>query len=66
MIRLEVPLELSVAHLQLAQPNKVETRLLQFHVFDGACRVVIEAQSEEDASYLCSEMGWELICACED
>ncbi|MGB6766718.1 MAG: hypothetical protein WA863_08955 [Methyloceanibacter sp.] len=66
MIRLEVPLELSIARLQLAQPNKVETRLRQFHVFDGACRVVIEAQSEEDASYLCSEMGWELICACED
>jgi hypothetical protein len=66
MIRLEVPLELSIARLQLAQPTKVETRLLQFHVFDGACRVVIEAQSEEDASYLCSEMGWELICACED
>jgi hypothetical protein len=66
MIRLEVPLELSIARLQLAQPNKVKTRLLQFHVFDGACRVVIEAQSEEDASYLCSEMGWELICACQD
>jgi hypothetical protein len=27
---------------------------------------VIEAQSQEDAHYLCSEMGWELICACED
>jgi hypothetical protein len=50
MIRLEVPLELSIARLQLARPNKVETRLRQFHVFDGACRVVIEAQSEEDAS----------------
>jgi ElaB/YqjD/DUF883 family membrane-anchored ribosome-binding protein len=32
MIRLEVPLELSTARLQLAQPTKVETRLLQFHV----------------------------------
>jgi len=59
-------LELSVARLQLTEPNRVETRLLQFHVFDGACRVVIEAQSQEDAYYLCSEMGWELICACED
>jgi hypothetical protein len=66
MIRSEVPLELSIVRLQLAQPNKVETRLLQFHVFDGACRIVIEAHSEEDASYLCSEMDWELICACED
>ena len=59
-------MELSIARLQLAQRNKIETRLLQFHIFDGACRVLIEAQSEEDASYLCSEMGWELICACED
>jgi hypothetical protein len=50
MIRLEVPLELSIARLQLAQPNKVETQLLQFHVFEGACRVVTEAQSGEDAS----------------
>jgi hypothetical protein len=24
-----------------------------------------EAQSEDDARYLCIEMGWEFICACE-
>ena len=61
----EVPLELSVTRLHLTKADKVETRLLQFHVFDGACRVVIEARSEEDVACLCSEMGWELICACE-
>ena len=58
-------MELSVTHVQLNEPDRVETRLLQFHVFDGACRVVIEAQSEEDVACLCGEMGWELICACE-
>ena len=55
-------MELCVTRLQLDEPASVETRLLQFHVFDGACRVVIEAQSQEDAHFLCSEMGWELIC----
>jgi hypothetical protein len=58
-------LELSVTRLHLAKANRAETRLLRFHVFDGACRIVIEARSEEDAAYLCSELGWELICACE-
>jgi hypothetical protein len=32
---------------------------------DGSTRIVVEAQSEEDAQYLCREMGWELICAWE-
>jgi hypothetical protein len=59
-------LELSVTQLQLNEPIRVETRLLQFHVFDGSCRIVVEVQSEEDAAYLCLEMGWELISACDD
>ena len=59
-------MELSATRLHLTEAVSVETRLLQFHVFDGACRVVIEARSEEDAAYLCSEMGWELIGACAD
>jgi hypothetical protein len=63
---LEVPLELSVTHLHLVEADRAETPLLKFHVFDGDCRVVIEARSEEDACYLCSEMGWELIGACGD
>jgi hypothetical protein len=58
-------LELSITRLHLTKADKAEIRLLQFHVFDGACRVVIEARSEEDVACLCSEMGWELICACE-
>jgi hypothetical protein len=59
-------LELSVTRLHLREANGVETRLLQFLVFDGACRVTVEARSEEDAAYLCLEMGWELIGACDD
>ena len=51
--------------LQIHEAKQAKTRVLQFHVFDGACRIVIEAGSEEDALCLCSEMGWELICACD-
>lgn len=58
-------LGLSVTHLQLGEADRVEIQLPRFHVFDGASRIVIEAQSEEDALCLCSEMGWELICACD-
>jgi len=58
-------LELSITPLHLTKADKAETRLLQFHVFDGAHRVVIEAESQQDAHFLCSEMGWELICACD-
>jgi hypothetical protein len=58
--------ELSVTRLHLREACGTDTRLLQFHVFDGACRIVIEARSEEDAAYLCSEMGWELIGTCAD
>jgi hypothetical protein len=39
--------------------------VLRFQVFDGKWRIIIEAQSEDDAHYLCTEMGWELICCCE-
>jgi hypothetical protein len=58
-------IELSVTHLRFVEADRVEIQLPQFHVFDGSSRIVIEAQSEEDAHYLCSEMGWELICAFE-
>jgi len=57
-------LDVSVTRLELI--DRTETRLLQFHVFDGACRIVIEARDHDDAVCLCSEMGWELICACDD
>jgi hypothetical protein len=59
-------LELSVTRLDFQGLEKLEIRFPRFHVFDGSSRIVIEAQSEDDALYLCREMGWELICACED
>ena len=58
-------MELSVTRLGYQVVERIEAQLPQFHVFDGSSRIVIEAQSEEDAFYLCNEMGWELICACE-
>jgi hypothetical protein len=56
-------IEPSVTHLRSVKA--VEIKLPQFHVFDGSWRIVIEAQSEDDARYLCIEMGWEFICARE-
>ena len=41
-------------------------KFLRFRVFDGATRIVIEMLNEDDAQCLCAEMGWELICCCED
>ena len=58
-------IELSVTHLRFREAEQVEIQLPRFCVFDGSSRVVIEARNEEDARYLCREMGWELICACE-
>jgi hypothetical protein len=58
-------LALSVTHLRHSETERVEIPLPRFHVFDGASRIVIEAQSEEDLLCRCSEMGWELICACD-
>jgi len=45
--------------------DRADIQLLRFQVFDGTWRIIIEAQSEDDAHYLCTEMGWELICCCE-
>jgi hypothetical protein len=58
-------LELSASYLRFHEADQTQVQLPRFCVFDGSCRIVIEAQSEEDARYLCAEVGWELICACE-
>jgi ferredoxin-like protein FixX len=58
-------IELSVSHLRFHEADQVEVQLPRFCVFDGSCRIVVEAQSEQDAHYLCSEMGWEFIYSCE-
>jgi hypothetical protein len=59
-------MELSVTHVRILEADRVEVPLPRFFVFDGSSRIVIEAQNREDAQYLCSEMGWEFICACDD
>jgi hypothetical protein len=59
-------MELSVTHVRILEADRVEVQLPRFCVFDGSSRIVIEARNREDAHYLCSEMGWELICAYED
>lgn len=39
--------------------------LVRFFALDGAMRVVVEADNEDDARYLCSEMRWDFICLCD-
>lgn len=39
--------------------------LVRFFAIDGAMRVVIEADNEDDARYLCHEMRWDFICLCD-
>jgi hypothetical protein len=34
---------------------------VRFLALDGSVRVVVEADSEDDARYLCQEMRWEFI-----
>jgi hypothetical protein len=59
-------MELSVTHVRILEADRVEVQLPRFCVFDGSSRIVIEARNREDAHDLCSEMGWELICECDD
>ena len=46
--------------------ERAEVQLMRFHVCDGSSRIVIEVHDHDDALCLCIEMGWELICACDD
>ena len=38
---------------------------VRFCALDGTLRVVIEADSEDDARYLCRDMGFEFIGLCD-
>jgi hypothetical protein len=38
---------------------------VRFCALDGSVRVVIEADSEDDARCLCREMDWEFIGLCD-
>ncbi len=38
---------------------------VSFLALDATVRVVVEADSEDDARYLCREMKWEFICLCD-
>jgi hypothetical protein len=39
---------------------------VQFCALDGDMRVVIEADSEDDARFLCAEAGLEFVGLCDD
>jgi hypothetical protein len=51
----------------LPSPRKPRQRsVVRFFALEGAMRVVIEADNEDDARYLCREMRWDFICLCDN
>ena len=58
-------IELTIEEVTTAK-RRVGPPLQRFMVFDGSTRVVVEVLNAEDARCLCIDMGWELVCACED
>ncbi|MGA7456916.1 MAG: hypothetical protein WBW51_06270 [Methyloceanibacter sp.] len=55
--------ELSVGVVRVRR-HRVPARV-RFCALDGPVRVVVEADSEDDALYLCREMRWEFIGLCD-
>lgn len=58
-----VATELSIGVVRVRR-HRAPARV-RFCALDGAVRVVIEADSEDDARYLCQEMLWDFIRLCE-
>ena len=58
-----VSTELSIGVVRVRR-HRAPVRV-RFCALDGPVRVVIEADSEDDARYLCREMLWEFIGLCD-
>ena len=58
-------IELRIADVTTTK-RRVRRPIQQFVVFDGSTRVVVDVLNADDARCLCLDMGWEVICACED
>jgi hypothetical protein len=58
--RMAMHVPVGVARVRRRMPSHV-----RFCALDGTVRVVIEADSEDDARYLCREMAFEFIGLCE-
>lgn len=58
----KIATEFAVAVIPIRRPRAPAP--VRFCALDGPVRVVIEADSEDDARYLCWEMRWEFIGLC--
>jgi len=54
--------ELSVGVVRVRR--RVIPPRVRFCALDGSVRIVVDADSEDDARYLCREMHWEFIGLC--
>jgi hypothetical protein len=61
MSRIATELSVGVARVR----RRFVPARVQFFALDGSVRIVIEADSEDDARYLCREMRFEFIGLCE-
>jgi hypothetical protein len=59
--RIQTHVTVGVARVGRQRPS---SRVL-FCAVDGPVRVLIEAENEDDARYLCREMAIEFICFCD-
>jgi hypothetical protein len=59
--RLSTPVTVGVARVR----RRVALSRVSFFAMDGAVRVVIDADSEDDARCLCRDMAFDFICLCD-
>ena len=58
----KIATEFAIGVIRVRRPRP--RRAVRFCALDGPVRVVIEADNEDDARYLCWEMRWEFIGLC--
>jgi hypothetical protein len=58
--RIETHVAVGIVRVRRRMPSRV-----RFWALDGTMRVVIEADSEDDARYLCRDMDFEFIGLCD-
>jgi len=62
--RMQAHVAVGIVELRSRGLGRAPSRV-RFCALDGAVRVVIEADSEDDARYLCRDMAFEFIGLCD-
>jgi len=62
--RMQANVAVGIVEVRSRRLRRVPSRV-RFCALDGTVRVVIEADSEDDARYLCRDMAFEFIGLCD-